>query len=191
MELRDRSPWHFRDLQASGARALSEGLSIWPTEFTPSSTTALACWKSENFGFVIFLAGSPTSEGELAIWTGSYDRKDDEWIPHSGAWIGRQVTREEAEGPWEPPVETMESNVLSLGGGVISQQNEAGPALIMWGWCNSRVAQLSLVQVQDRVSIPVGHLGSWVIGSESGAPWTIEARDNKRNLVGLATRDVW
>ena len=183
MEPRDRSPWHFRDLQASGANTLGKGLSHLPTEFTSSSTTPLAYWKSENFGFVIFLAGSPTPEGELAIWTGSYDRKNDEWIPNSGAWFGRQVTREEVEGPWEPPVETMEDNVLRLGGGVIRGPDEEGPSLIMWGWCNSTLAQVSLVHVQDRISVPVGHLGSWVIGSQSADPWTIEAYDSS-GLVG-------
>jgi hypothetical protein len=114
-----RSPWHFRGLQAVGARALTEGLSTLPSELTPSSTTALAYWSSESFGFVIFLAGSPTVDGELKVWTGSYDRTNDEWTPILGACVGRR-TREEFEGPWEPATaETMDGNAITLRGRVV------------------------------------------------------------------------
>jgi hypothetical protein len=60
------------ELQATGVRMLTDGLSALPAEFTPSTTTPLAYWKAGRFGFVVILQGSPTVEDqrEPMIWTG-------------------------------------------------------------------------------------------------------------------------
>jgi len=191
MEPPERESWQFSDLQASGARALTEGLSSLPTEFTSASTTPLACWNSDCYGFVTFLAGSPVEGNEFEIWTGSYDRRNDEWTPLRGGWFGRSMEREEITGPWEAPFETMESNVLHVGVRVMREDEEEGPALVVSGWCSAPLARLSLVQGKDRVSIPIGHFGSWVIGCQGGDPWAVEAQDHAGTQTGFVDRNVW
>jgi hypothetical protein len=85
----------------------------------------------------------------------------------------------------------MESNVISRNGGVIRDPDEEGSALIVWGWCSAAQARLLLVQVEGRVGIPVGHLGSWVVGCRNGHPWVIEAHNSDGTLVGLLDQHVW
>jgi hypothetical protein len=186
----DRSTWTIHDLRASGVRALTEGLSALPDEFTAASTTPLAYWKSETFGFVTFLAGSPEDGNDFPVWTGCYEWSHGDWVPTSAPWIGRERSREAVAGPWEPPAETMGNNVVSLGGSVLLGHDEEGPAQILWGWCSAAQAQLSIVQIDNRCDISVGHLGSWVVGCQSRDPWTIEARTSDGQLVGLLNQHL-
>ena len=178
-------PFDVREMQAKGARVLAEGLLVFPSEFTPSTTTPLAYWKTGSFGFVVFLAGSPYVEPhpDLRLWTGQYHLSNDEWTP--GAPSG---------GPLGLPDETEDKAVrwaIRWAGRVTGGSEGEGPALIVWGWCSNRVARLSLVQDQDRVSIPIGHLGSWVVGSEREDQWRVEASDDAGNNLGFINQDWW
>ena len=67
-------PFDVREMQAKGTRVLTEGLSAFPAEFTPSTTTPLAYWKTGSFGFVVSLAGSPYVEKYPVsrLWAGQY-----------------------------------------------------------------------------------------------------------------------
>jgi hypothetical protein len=172
-------------MQAKGTRVLTEGLSTFPAELTPSTTTPLAYWKTEIFGFVVFLAGSPNVEQHPAptLWTGHYQLRNGEWIP-DGPWIGS------GEGIPGLPDE-MEDKTVRWAGRQTNGPDDEGPALVVWGWCSNKIARLSLVQNQDSVSIPVGHLGSWVVGSERRDPWRVEASDDAGNTLGFISRDSW
>jgi hypothetical protein len=178
-------------MEADGARTLTEGLSRFPSAVTSSGAGAvpLAYWKSESFGFVVFLTGSLDSPDrfEPSIWTGQYECKTNEWIPvrpwYGGPWQGIQ-------GPPGLP-DNDDDIVLRCSGLLDSTPDEGSPALIVWGWCSAKVDQVSLVQGQAKVIIPIGHLGSWAIGSESNEPWTIEALDGTGNRLGLVSRYEW
>jgi hypothetical protein len=172
-------------MQAKGGRVLTEGLSAFPAEFTPSTTTPLAYWKTESFGFVVFLAGSPNVEKhpDLSLWTVQYHLSNGEWIPHgpTGGRLGLPDETEDKAVRW----------AIRWAGRVTSGPEDEGPALIVWGWCSNRVARLSLIQNEESISIPVGHLGSWVVGSERGDPWRVEASDGAGNTLGFISQDWW
>ncbi len=189
MESSDRGPFDFYAMEARGARVLTEGLSSFPAEFTPSTTTPLAYWKNESFGIVTFLAGPPSVQSHLkpTIWTGKYDRKNDEWTPKLPWYAGP------GQGIQRPPgqPDDTDGSAVTLSGRSDGTPEEGGPALIVWGWCSTKVVQLSLRQSHDSVIIPIGHLGSWVIGSQSKDPWTIEARDGSGNRLGSVDQHQW
>lgn len=187
VESSDLPPLHIRELQAIGVRALTNGLSAFPAQFTQSTTTPLAYWKSERFGFGVILQGSPhvESQYEPKIWTGGYVLRSHEWIP-TGHWMGQQGKRN-IEGTSEQS-DDLEHKPIGWEGRVIKDPDEEGPGLIVWGWCSSKVAQLSLVQNQEIIRIPIGHLGRWVVGSELSDPYRVEALDGSGNIVGFVNQ---
>jgi hypothetical protein len=113
-------------MQAKGTRVLTEGLSTFPAELTPSTTTPLAYWKTEIFGFVVFLAGSPNVEQHPAptLWTGHYQLRNGEWIPDE-PWIGS------GEGIPGLPDE-MEDKTVRWAGRQTNGPDDEGPALVVW-----------------------------------------------------------
>ncbi len=196
MESSGRLPYDLREMQASGAKVLREGLTPFPAVLTPSTTTPLAYWKNETYGFVIFLTGvpvvpslvEPPGAEDGKNWSGGYDWKNTEWVPTpqwcGSIWQGIQGPPGIPDDPEEGPVR--------WNGQVIDETPEEGrPVVIVWGWCSKEVVQLSFVQSEEKSIIPIGHLGSWVIGSESGEPWTVEAYDGAGNGLGWVTRHQW
>ena len=67
------------------------------------------------------------------------------------------------------------------------------PALILTGWhsmdvrCNDASSNPA---VRNRSSAN-GHLGAWVVGSDSSEPWRIEARDDRGRLIKTIDKDSW
>jgi hypothetical protein len=152
VESSDRLSFDVHEMQAKGVRVLTQGLPAFPAELTPSTTTPLAYWKTESFGFVMFLAGSPDVENDLqpTIWTGQYHLRNDEWIP-SGPWVGG------GEGTPGLPDE-MEDKAIRFDGRITKGPDDEGPAGVPTKLHSSRLCKIRTASVFR--SVILDH-GSW------------------------------
>jgi len=176
---------YFLQMAANGALALDHGLPALPEEFNRSTVLPLACWQTPSFALVIFLGYmSPDSETGLhpEVWQCEYERVDDEWrrssnFSGSAGWFG-------AEGP-PGTSDGMEGNAVMAGGWLKNPMASDRVEVVVWGWQAPDVDQVSLVQGDERaIREERGHYGTWVIGSERGDPWKVEAHGRSGKLLG-------
>jgi hypothetical protein len=173
-----------RDMRANGARSLIQGLPNLPNDWSHPMVVPSACWKTDTFGAVLFLAYEKAADDglELGQWLGKYNQGDDGWTP-SSSWFGGQIWQ--GTGPAAKSV-GLGGRVIREGGSSITTDPEDGePALVVWGWHSTEAAEVFLVQGGTSQRCSLGHFGTWITGSESDSSWRVEAHDDSGNCLGF------
>ena len=153
----------------------------------------MAFWKSQRHGVVILLTfGSQFDTVKSPqILHINYERVNANWAPR-GSPLGEQLL---GDGP------TVEAKIKSILDGraiatrfrmIDEDPEQDSPALILTGWHSMDVDAMTLIQPSgSQPFIANGHLGAWVVGSDSSEPWRIEARDDRGRLIKTIDKDSW
>jgi hypothetical protein len=131
----------FDEMNASGARALEDGLSALPEELIPPMVIPMTYWKTPSFGAVFFLSlliPESDSDSPVGHWHGSYERTDAGWSFRGGAGTA------EWGGAVGPPGSTdgLQGEAISKGGWVRTWDPESGQdphVSLVWGWHSPEV----------------------------------------------------